>query len=147
MNRVDIRLPAEFTFAVGVPLRIGDVNRGGHVGHIAVLSIIEEARAQFWSRCGEPEQHASRGDFGFIIADLAVNYVRQIAYGSELGIEIAAGDFSSKGYAIYYRVVDCTSGIEIARAKTGIVVFDYRQQKPVEVPPDLKDRLTRNYLK
>ena len=146
MARVDIRLPARFTFSTTVAVRIGDINRGQHIGHIAILSIIEEARARFWSRCGQPEQDRSRAEFGFIIADLAVMYLRQVSYGCELKVEIAVGDFSRKGYAIYYRVSEGAKDLEIARAKTGIVVFDYGRQRAIEVPLELKEKLERSYL-
>jgi acyl-CoA thioester hydrolase len=146
MARIDIKLPGVFTFVTRVPVRIGDINRGQHVGHLAILGIIEEARARFWTRCGQPEQDRTQADFGFIIADLAIVYLRQVSYSPDLRIEVATGDFSAKGYAIYYRVSECATGLEIARAKTGIVVFDYRRQKALEVPEDLKERLTSDYL-
>ncbi len=146
MARVDIKVPVRFTFSTNVAVRIGDINRGQHIGHIAILTIIEEARARFWTLCGQPEQERLKATFGFIIADLAVTYLRQASYGGDLRVEIAVGDFSAKGYAIYYRVSAEAQGLEIARAKTGIVVFDYRQQKAIEVPLDLKERLERSYL-
>lgn len=47
MSRVKIKFPDEKPlYTVAVPLRIGDINYGGHLGHDAVLSLIHEARMQ-----------------------------------------------------------------------------------------------------
>jgi acyl-CoA thioester hydrolase len=147
MARIEIRLPETFNFSTWVPIRVGDINRGQHVGHVAILSIIEEARARFWVACGYAEQERGESGVGFIIADLAVIYLRQAAYGPSLKVDITATDFARKGYDLIYRVSNDLAGIEIARAKTGIVVFDYGLQKSIPVSDELRERLTKNYLR
>ena len=47
MARVKLQLPVTFSFQTNIPIRIGDINYGGHMGHDAVLPIIQEARVQF----------------------------------------------------------------------------------------------------
>ena len=44
MQRVKVELPANFNFSCIIPIRITDLNYGGHVGNDAVLSLIHEAR-------------------------------------------------------------------------------------------------------
>jgi acyl-CoA thioester hydrolase len=146
MSRIEIRLPDKFNFFTEVPIRIGDVNRGQHVSHVALITIIEEARARFWSICGYGEQERDEKEIGFIIADLAINYIKQITYGPPLKVEIGVNDFSRKGYDIVYRVSDILD-IEVARAKTGIVVFDYRKQQAISLPDELRKSLTQTYLR
>ena len=47
MARVKLQLPANFLFSTEIPIRISDINYGGHLGNDAVLSIVHEARIQF----------------------------------------------------------------------------------------------------
>ena len=47
MARIKIELPDNFPFTTSIPVRITDINYGGHVGNDTVLSIIHEARMQF----------------------------------------------------------------------------------------------------
>jgi len=44
------------------------------------------------------------------------------------------GDFNKYGCDFFYKVVRKNGGKEVARAKTGIVFFDYNRQKMVPVP-------------
>jgi acyl-CoA thioesterase FadM len=66
--------------------------------------------------------------------DSVVIYKAQAFAGDVLQIEIAAGDFSRLGYDIFYRITKKEGGVEVVLAKTGIAVFDYRNQKMVSPP-------------
>jgi len=57
-------------------------------------------------------------------------------------VEIAANDFSSKGFDLVFRVTEVNSGTEIARAKTGILCYDYQQQKVIQIPEKLRNKLS-----
>ena len=52
MARIKIDLPAKFSFSTNIPIRITDINFGGHVGNDTILSIIHEARAKFFTSFG-----------------------------------------------------------------------------------------------
>jgi acyl-CoA thioesterase FadM len=43
MARIKIELPQSFSFTCRIPVRITDINYGGHAGNDTVLSIIHEA--------------------------------------------------------------------------------------------------------
>jgi 4-hydroxybenzoyl-CoA thioesterase len=45
-------------------------------------------------------------------------------------------DFNKYGCDIFYKVIQKNGGKEVARAKTGIVFFDYNRQKMVPVPAE-----------
>ena len=52
MPRIKIDLPGSFTFITEIPVRITDLNYGGHVGNDTVLSIIHESRMQWLASIG-----------------------------------------------------------------------------------------------
>ena len=66
MARIKIDLPDNFSFTTSIPIRITDVNYGGHVGNDTILSLIHEARMQFLKQLGysELEFAGSRADYG-----------------------------------------------------------------------------------
>ena len=47
MPKTRLLLPERFTFTVGIPVRITDLNYAGHVGNDFILSLIHEIRVQF----------------------------------------------------------------------------------------------------
>jgi acyl-CoA thioesterase FadM len=47
MARIKIELPEQLRFSTKIPIRITDLNYGGHVGNDTVLTLIHEARVQF----------------------------------------------------------------------------------------------------
>ncbi len=132
MARVNINLPQRFIFSMEIPLRTSDINYGGHLGHDSVLSLTQEARAAMLAKYGFTEENIDGP--GLIIADAALEYKSEAFYGDVLVIDVAVGDWGRKGCDIYYRITNKATGREVARAKTGIVFFDYRTRKPALVP-------------
>jgi acyl-CoA thioester hydrolase len=142
VSRTEINLPGRFNFSTVVPIRIGDVNSGHHLDHASMVRLIQEARAQFLSSLGLSEQYDVNSGLGFIIADLSIVYKKQVSYGQRLRIEVGSADFTQKGFDILYLVSEEHSGAEVARAKTGIVEFDYHRQQAIPLPDIVKKKLT-----
>ena len=132
MARIEIASPTSYVYATDIPIRIGDINRGRHLAHDAVLAIMEEARVRFVKSLGYPDENID--GVGFIVVDAGVIYRKQAFYGQTLRVEIALADFSRKGCDLVFRISDAGSGDEIVRAKTGILFYNYRDQKVALVP-------------
>jgi acyl-CoA thioester hydrolase len=132
MARVKIDLPENPVYAATVPVRITDLNYGGHVGNDTLLSILHEARVQFLTHFGFTEHNI--GGKGIIMSDAVIVYKAEIFYGTTLTIEIGIADLHAHGADITYRVMDGEK--EVARAKTGIVFFDYERRKIAQTPQE-----------
>jgi acyl-CoA thioesterase FadM len=137
MARVKLSLPEAFGYATEIPVRISDVNYGGHLGNDAVLSLAQEARLRFLAQFGYSETDLE--GFGLIMADAVVVYKAQGFYGDVLTIEVAVADISRHGWDFLYRLTNRETGKEIARVKTGMVVFDYAKRKICPVPEKFRD--------
>jgi acyl-CoA thioester hydrolase len=133
MARVEIELPATFPFTTRIPIRIGDINYGGHLGNDAVLALAHEARLRFLAWHGFADER-DVGGLGLITADAAVVYRAEGHHGMELEIGVALADVRSRSFDLLYRLVDAASGAEIARVKTGLVWFDYATRKVARMP-------------
>ena len=55
MARIKLVLPEHFSFSTSLPVRITDLNYGGHVGNDAILSLVHEARMQYLKSFGFSE--------------------------------------------------------------------------------------------
>lgn len=132
MPRIKIELPNDFHFTTEIPVRITDINYGGHLGNDAVLAIIHEARVRLLMENGWTEFNIE--GVGIIMTDCAVLYKSEAFYGESLRIQIAVKDISKYGCDLYYFIRERESGREIAHAKTGIAFFNYELKKLHAVP-------------
>lgn len=139
MARIKIDLPAQFPFSTQIPVRIQDVNYGGHVGNDSILSVIHEARIQFLTSIGYKELDNEAGT-GLIMSDVAVAYKSEAFHGDIFTIDIAAGEYSTFGFELFYRITTQrdTQTITVATAKTGMVCFDYKNHKLLKLPAEMK---------
>jgi acyl-CoA thioester hydrolase len=135
MARVKVALPSTFLFATQLPVRITDLNYGAHLGNDALLSLLHEARVQLLAHLGTAEVDHATG-LGFIMADVAVEYKAEAFYGDVLHFDIGAADLSKYGFDLVYLVKNQT-GREVARAKTGMLCFDYNTRKLRVLPAEL----------
>ena len=129
-------MPRQFSFSTEIPVRIGDINYGGHLGNDKVLSLLHEARVRFLKRYGFTELDIDGRSI--IMLDAVVVYRAEVFHGEILNIEVAVADMNNLGCDIMYRVTNRETGKEVVRAKTGIAFFDYGKRKVVEMPEKFK---------
>jgi len=137
MARIKLDLPEGFAFSTEIPLRVSDINYGGHLGHDTILSLTHEARVRLLRKYGFTEMDIDGP--GLIIADVVIVYKSEAFYGETMKIEVATSDFSKYGCDFVYRITEKETGREVARAKTGIVFFDYKERKVAPVPEKFKE--------
>jgi len=137
MARVELNLPEKFMFGTEIPVRISDINYGNHLGNDAVLSLLHEARLQFFKQYGFKESDI--GGSGIIMVDSVVMYLSQAFYGDLLLIEVTVADLNKYGFDLLYRITNIQTGKEVVRAKTGMLAFDYTKNRVVSVPQTFKN--------
>lgn len=141
MARVKIDMPEKLGFTTQIPVRITDINYGGHVGNDSLLSIIHQARVNYLDFLGFEERGP---ETGLIMADAALVYKGEGFKGDIFDIAIGAADISPFGFDIYYRITTVRDGktIIIAEAKSGMIFFDYINRKVARLPEDWKEKLS-----
>ena len=134
MARIKLAIPAQKIFSTEITVRITDINYGNHVGNDAFVQLIHEARVQWLSSNNYTELNIEGASL--IMADLAVEYKAESFYGDVLQIEITVGEISRAGFELYYEITTTRAGknILIAKAKTGLVSFNYEEKKVRELP-------------
>lgn len=142
MNRIKIELPQHFSFSTTLRIRITDLNYGGHVGNDTFLSLIHEARQQFLLAHGYSELQVAGA--GLIMADVAIEFKKELDHGDEVRISVAAADFDRLGFDLFYKmeIITETAPILAGKAKTGMMCYDYKEKKKVQVPEEVVEKLS-----
>jgi acyl-CoA thioesterase FadM len=133
MARVKLQVPADLPFRTEIPIRISDINYGGHLGNDAVLSIVHEARIQYLKYLGYSELDIEGA--GVMMTDAVIVYSSEGFYGDVLIIEAGVTDFQLTNCDFVFRLINKLTGKEIAHAKTGIAFFN-RQTRKISPLPD-----------
>ena len=142
MERIKIELPSNFSFSAIIPIRITDINYGNHVGNDSLLSLMHEARMQFLAKHGYSE--LSIENIGLIMADVAIEYKVEMHYGEIITVHVVADGFDKLGFDFFYKITTIRNNQEIlvAKAKTGMMGYDYLQKKKVSIPINAITKLT-----
>ncbi len=138
MSRVTINLPAHPAFTTEIPVRITDINYGNHMGNDAFVGIVHEARIRWLKQFGWTELLFD--GIGLIMVDIAVRFKSQAVHGDVLKLSVTPVDFSASGFNLIYHAVLAGTGTEVARARTGMVFFDYAKKKMVAMPEKFRSR-------
>ena len=143
MARIKIELPGKFCFVTKIPVRITDINFGGHVGNDTILSIVHETRAQFFKYCGYDELNF--GGAGTIMSDVAIEYKNQTYYGEEIIASIAVGEITKVAFDLIYKLEKKSAEgktVPVAFAKTWMVCYDYEAKKVTAIPESAVKKIT-----
>jgi acyl-CoA thioester hydrolase len=139
MVRMTLALPKQFLFATDIPVRISDINYNNHLGHDSIIELIHEGRVRFLNAYGFTELDID--GYGLVMTDLAIIYKSEVFYGEILTIEVSIQDFTKYGCDLIYRITNKQTGAEVARAKTGILIYDYAKRKVVPVPKSFRSAM------
>jgi acyl-CoA thioesterase FadM len=141
MARITIELPHSFAFTTRIPVRITDLNYGGHVGNDTILSLIHEARVQYLRQYAYDEKNF--GGAGLIMSDASIVFKNELFYGETVQVSVAVTEISRASFDIVYLLEKESEGKKmiVAQAKTGMVCFDYDKRKITAVPEAVKQTL------
>jgi len=141
MPKTRLVLPDHFTFTTEIPIRVTDLNYGGHVGNDSVLSILHEIRMQFLRHHGYTELDLA--GTGMIMADVVIEFRSEVFYGESIKASVAAAEFSRVGFDLYYKLEKEAGDkwITAAVARTGMVCYNYSLKKIASVPKEVCTRL------
>ncbi|HOZ69279.1 MAG TPA: acyl-CoA thioesterase [Chitinophagaceae bacterium] len=138
MGRNKLVTPAVFTFSCPIPVRITDINYGGHAGNDTILSLIHEARMQYLGSFGYTEMNLAGS--ALIMSDVCIEFKKELFYGESLMAFVTAGEISRVGFELFYKLEKNTpaGNITVALARTGMVCFDYTLKKITGVPEEAR---------
>ena len=142
MPKLSLEIPSALQFETIIPIRITDINYGGHLGNDAFLSLIHEARMQFLNKYGLAELDFA--GIGLIMRDAGIEFRDELFYGDSVIISVTAAEFSKASFEIYYKLEKESNSKRklVALAKTGMIGFDYSKKKIASLPEEAVNKLT-----
>jgi len=140
MSRVKIRLPERKLYETEITVMISDINYGNHLGNDRVLAYMQETRLRFFQSLGYRDELHIEG-IGTIQADAAIEYRGEAFQGDTIKCELFVGDIGKRSIDFYYLLSNAVKGHLVARGKTGIAFFDYKQTSTVSVPEGFLKRI------
>ena len=138
MARIKVDLPDRFQVVTELPVLGIHVNRGGHLDNAMLLTLMSEARFQFFAHFGYSD--ADTEGLAAFTADVAVQYLSEAYYHEVLRFEMAARDLNKYGFDLMFRISNNETGADIARAKYGLVFVD-RATKTINPIPETFKKL------
>jgi acyl-CoA thioester hydrolase len=121
-----------------IPIRWGDMDAMGHVNNTVYFRYMEQARIG-WFDALVPEEAAWRST-GIVIVNASCNFKRPINYPGTVEVRVFAGAPGGSSVPTYYELM---MDEELYADGAAVVVFiDMATQKPMRIPPDIRERLT-----
>lgn len=146
MSRIKIELPGTFSFSTKIPIRITDINYGGHLGNDTVLSLIHEARMQFLNHFGYSEMELE--GVGMIMADASIEFKNEVFYGDTIVASVAVSNPGKVSFDIYYKLEkEIDEKLQpVAFAKTGMVCYNYQKKKITALPGEVMKKMFKREI-
>ncbi|MBS3669316.1 MULTISPECIES: acyl-CoA thioesterase [Halomonadaceae] len=142
MERVKLDFPAEAVIhRHPMTVRVTDMNYGRHLGHDALVSLLHEARIQAFAALDLPEWDMH--GYPSVVADLAVQYQSEARWPDGLTIATAVPEPQGKSLTIYQRIYQLDSQQVVATARINQLLIDLASGRPVDVPEQVKQALSR----
>jgi acyl-CoA thioester hydrolase len=125
--------------AFPVDIRFSDLDAMGHVNNAVYFTYFEEGRKNLFFK------HLATGErpsFNFILAKASCNYKVPLLLEDKAVMEVWVGDIGRKSFTFAYRIRDAANtGKVFADGDTVMVSYDYKENKSVEIPPDMREKL------
>lgn len=126
-------------FTTTLPIHIEHINYGGHLAHDTLLSLMHEARLQFFDRLGQSEL-----DFygiSLILKSLSVEYRQEAFRGDLLTFAISIAEVRGSGFSLRYEIRNQHNDT-VAQANVILVGFDYGKRRIARLPDLCRQALT-----
>src|SRR5512146_3439604 len=136
-------LAGDFAHWHPVEVRFADTDAMGHVNNAAYLTYAEIARLAYYEQVtGEPLPLATHGaEEGMILAEIRITYRNQAFYGETLAVETRVDRIGRTSFTMVHRLSAPESRYGPARliavADSVLVMYDYQDERPIPVSPEL----------
>ncbi|MEX2534407.1 MAG: thioesterase family protein [Trueperaceae bacterium] len=123
-----------------VEVRFGDTDMFGHVNNAAFATYLESARLAFFRDRLSGTLESPGGEAGgIILARLAIDFRKQLLFGASAQVTTGVERIGRTSIALKQELF--SEGAVVAQADSVVVVFDYEQQCPAEVPVSVRRKL------
>ena len=116
----------------------------GHVNNIIYLQYLESARIGFFETlAGWDGRTEDGGRQGPVLVSQTFNYRRQVLYPAELEVGVRCQEIRNRSFVLEYAIFRKGTDELVGDGNSVAVWLDYGANKAVEIPPSVRQALTR----
>ena len=135
--------PEQFHVLLDWPVQWGDQDLFGHVNNTVYFRWFETARVDYLNRLGLARMHGDE-ELGPILAHIGCNYRRQLKFPDTVRIGTRISRIGRTSMTIEHALWSTAQNLALAAdGNSTIVVFDYRTQKPIHVPDEIRRKIEK----
>ncbi|MGB4267769.1 MAG: thioesterase family protein [Spirochaetota bacterium] len=127
MPRIQLNALQAYNFSYYYKINVNDINLWGHVGIPEIIAIIHIVRRDVLRSLGFDENDLGDNS-ALIIADVAINLMKELHLDDEIIIETAIAEIANKSFRFCHKV--CHDNTIAAIIEMGAVVIDRVNRKP-----------------
>jgi acyl-CoA thioester hydrolase len=115
----------------------------GHVNNIMYLRYLECARVAYFEERGWDSRDTGPTRHGPVLVSQMFNYRQQLQYPADVEVGIACTEVRRRSFVLSYGLFRKGSEELIGDGTSVLVWLNYAAGKAVEIPPDLREYLTK----
>ena len=135
--RIDIPEQKKLTLTMTIPIRWGDMDAMGHVNNTVYFRYMEQARIG-WFDALVPREEAWKST-AIVIANASCNFKRPINYPGTVEVRVLIGPPGGSSVPTFYELM--VENDLYADGAATVVFIDVEQQKPVRIPPKIREAI------
>jgi acyl-CoA thioester hydrolase len=132
--------PASFPVVISLPVQWGEQDLFGHVNNTVFFRWFESARIAYLDHIGLSHLMAS-DQIGPILASISCNYRRQLTFPDTVDIGSRVTRIGRTSLTMIHGLHSRSQQALVADGESTIVAFDYRAQRPVPVPAEIRSAI------
>jgi acyl-CoA thioester hydrolase len=125
-------------FSIRFPVRFRDVDVLGHVNNAVYFTYMESARTEYWLRTFGK---TSLEDLSFIVAHAECDFRIPAHFGDEIEVTIKTTSVRNSSFTWDYQIRNAKTSEMFATGKTIQVFYDYKNEKSMPVPDEIRIKL------
>lgn len=125
-----------------IPVWWGDQDKFGHVNNTVYFRWFESARIEYTTRIGL-QDWLEREQIGPILAAVACNFRKQLTYPDVVHVGTRVSKIGRTSMTIDHSVFSTRLNALAADGSSTVVLFDYKQNRPVPIPESLVETIER----
>lgn len=133
----------EFRFYHPIEVRYGDLDPQGHLNNAKYLTYFEQARIQYFVELRLFMPGQSFMDIGVIMAEARVTFHAPVHFGQPVKVGVRTVELGNKSMKVEQAIVHAESGDRLASGQVVLVAFDYRANKTVPIPEQMRQTIAQ----
>ncbi len=131
MQAPEVPPPAAFRFRAHCRTRWSDEDKQGVLNNAVYLTLLEEARFQYFNHLGQIGIHKH---FTFVLGQVLVRFLAPGRGPAEVDVDIATVHLGNRSFRQAYRIQDAEEGTLWAEAEAEMVIWDGKNRTSAPMP-------------